>query len=346
MQYFYCNTWNSLFYIRFDNYKSLMFNYFSTKSFFSLAIILTFIIIIAFHFLKYICQFGWDYIPCAPFRFDLAVTLHPAMIVFVLLYMLYVNSSRPWYSSLGILQVVPNSLLRLPEPVSNRIRMLKLDATTRVSVSSWSDSRVRISDFSTVFPSDVKRYAFPSHMAITSFFCNFLLHSGLLQILRSKGDQLLFIVIVAQEFFPILWSSCEQLDFREIKSSKTSELSTDWSLCIFCQKSNNAKLVCPADSKSNNTGVDADIGKVLSDAFDTNNDRDAMCLARTAQIIRTDMFQELFSFNGSFSSKCQEKSLSLVLIAMVSMLLEGPNILKQTAHPYIGANSSRSTGTS
>ncbi|KAG1679886.1 hypothetical protein GQR58_012820 [Nymphon striatum] len=48
----------------------------------------------------------------------------------------------------------------------------------------------------------------------------------------------------------------------------------------------------------------------------TNNDSDAMCLARTAQIIRTDMFQELFSFKGSFSSKCQEKSLSLVLIAM------------------------------
>ncbi|KAG1666927.1 G-protein-signaling modulator 2 [Nymphon striatum] len=32
-----------------------------------------------------------------------------------------------------------------------------------------------------------------------------------------------------------------------------------------------------------------------------------------------------------------------VLIAMVSMLLEGPNVLKQTAHPYMGANSSRST---
>ncbi|KAG1706988.1 cAMP-dependent protein kinase regulatory subunit [Nymphon striatum] len=59
-----------------------------------------------------------------------------------------------------------------------------------------------------------------------------------------------------------------------------------------------------------------DIGKVLSDAFDNKNDSDAMCLARTAQIIRTDMFQELFSFNGSFSSKCQEKSLSPVLIAM------------------------------
>ncbi|KAG1679043.1 Bifunctional arginine demethylase and lysyl-hydroxylase JMJD6 [Nymphon striatum] len=50
-------------------------------------------------------------------------------------------------------------------------------------------------------------------------------------------------------------SDKEQLDFRGNKTSKTSELSTEWSLCIFCQKSNNVKLVCPADSKRNNTGV-------------------------------------------------------------------------------------------
>ncbi|KAG1654979.1 hypothetical protein GQR58_024753 [Nymphon striatum] len=61
---------------------------------------------------------------------------------------------------------------------------------------------------------------------------------------------------------------------------------------------------------------DADIGKVLSDAFDKNNDSDAMCLARAAQIIRRDMFQELFSFNGSFSSKYQEIYRSPVLIAI------------------------------
>ncbi|KAG1652010.1 hypothetical protein GQR58_026594 [Nymphon striatum] len=87
-------------------------------------------------------------------------------------------------------------------------------------------------------------------------------------------------------------------------------------------------------------------GSIAPIPLTTNNDSDAMCLARAAQIIRTDMFQKLFSFNGSFSSKCQEKSLSLVLIAMVSMLPEGPNVLKQTAHPYMRANSSRSTGTS
>ncbi|KAG1671254.1 putative WD repeat-containing protein [Nymphon striatum] len=59
-----------------------------------------------------------------------------------------------------------------------------------------------------------------------------------------------------------------------------------------------------------------DIGKYFQIPLTTNNDSDAMSLARAAQIIRTDMFQELFSFKVSFSSKCQEKFLSLVLIAM------------------------------
>ncbi|KAG1669279.1 hypothetical protein GQR58_017555 [Nymphon striatum] len=69
-------------------------------------------------------------------------------------------------------------------------------------------------------------------------------------------------------------------------------------------------------------------GSIAPIPLTTNNDSDAMCLARAAQIIRiriicalyTDMFQELFSFEGSFSSKCQEKSLSLVLIAMIAQL--------------------------
>ncbi|KAG1669345.1 Protein E(sev)2B [Nymphon striatum] len=103
----------------------------------------------------------------------------------------------------------------------------------------------------------------------------------------------------------------------------------------------NARKECPP-----NVRCKCEIERIEKIPLTTNNDSDAMCLARAAQIIRTDMFQELFSFKGSFSSKCQEKSLSLVLIAMVSMLPEGPNVLKQTAHPYMRANSSRSTGTS
>ncbi|KAG1680847.1 Protein SERAC1 [Nymphon striatum] len=81
-------------------------------------------------------------------------------------------------------------------------------------------------------------------------------------------------------------------------------------------------FLCEKTGGTGGTGGTGDLrsvctfGKVLSDVFDNKNDSDAMCLARTAQIIRTDMSQELFSFNGSFSSKCQEKSLSLVLIAM------------------------------
>ena len=58
---------------------------------------------------------------------------------------------------------------------------------------------------------------------------------------------------------------------------------------------------------------DADVGKMLSEACDKNNDSDAMCLARAAQIFHRDMVGDRFSFSGSFAPKCQEQSLPPVL---------------------------------
>ena len=58
-----------------------------------------------------------------------------------------------------------------------------------------------------------------------------------------------------------------------------------------------------------------------------SDDSDAICLARAAQIVRRDMFNQLlFTFEGSFESNCQEKSVSTTLITLINMLLEGPNI--------------------
>ncbi|KAG1669343.1 Protein E(sev)2B [Nymphon striatum] len=101
----------------------------------------------------------------------------------------------------------------------------------------------------------------------------------------------------------------------------------------------NARKECPP-----NVRCKCEIERIEKIPLTTNNDSDAMCLARAAQIIRTDMFQELFSFKGSFSSKCQEKSLSLVLIAMISAHLlrnlQSPHTIirniKTTNKPGIG----------
>ena len=47
----------------------------------------------------------------------------------------------------------------------------------------------------------------------------------------------------------------DQLNSTDNKSSSTTDPSTDWSLCILCQKSSNVQLMCPADSKRKDAGA-------------------------------------------------------------------------------------------
>ena len=73
-----------------------------------------------------------------------------------------------------------------------------------------------------------------------------------------------------------------------------------------------------------------DVGTILSNAHEKSDDSDAICLARAGQIVRRDIFAQLFTFEGS---NCQEKSVSTTLITLINMLLEGPNIAKQADRP-------------
>ena len=74
-----------------------------------------------------------------------------------------------------------------------------------------------------------------------------------------------------------------------------------------------------------------DIGHALSVACDHDSDTDAVCLARAANIVRRDMFKMKNQFNGSFEEKCQEESVPASLLALVSMVVNGPNIEAQTS---------------
>lgn len=78
---------------------------------------------------------------------------------------------------------------------------------------------------------------------------------------------------------------------------------------------------------------DDDTGQVLADAYQRDSDSDAMCIAQAAQIVRWDLFDEKETFSGTFSSDCQERSVSTSLLTLVNMILEGPNIKDQKAHP-------------
>ncbi len=72
--------------------------------------------------------------------------------------------------------------------------------------------------------------------------------------------------------------------------------------------------------------IDEDIGLALGKACEQDSDSDAVHLA---QIVCRCMFNSK-PFTGSFEENCQSKSVSHSLLALVSMVLEGPCIKEQS----------------
>ncbi|KAK1900200.1 Calpain-like protease palB/RIM13 [Dissostichus eleginoides] len=78
-----------------------------------------------------------------------------------------------------------------------------------------------------------------------------------------------------------------------------------------------------------------DVGAALGKACEHDADNDAVHLARAANIVRKDMFKMKQDFSGSFDAHCQEESVPVSLLALVSMVLYGPNITAQTSSAFI-----------
>ena len=74
-----------------------------------------------------------------------------------------------------------------------------------------------------------------------------------------------------------------------------------------------------------------DVGAALRKACEHDTDLDAVHLAKAAEIVRRDMLKMKNEFRGSFDAKCQEKSVPVSLLALVSMVLYGTNITTQTS---------------
>ena len=91
------------------------------------------------------------------------------------------------------------------------------------------------------------------------------------------------------------------------------------------------------DLRAHNKGRDVflvfqnDIGAALAKVVeqDDDDDDDAVQIAHGAKIVRKDLFEKSSSFNGCFRKECQEHSVPELLLALVSMILDGPNIKDQ-----------------
>ena len=72
------------------------------------------------------------------------------------------------------------------------------------------------------------------------------------------------------------------------------------------------------------------IGKSLRRACHLDSDDEALCLSQAANIIRRDMVENKCTpFDGSFPEDCQEKSVSPLLLTLVTMIMFGTNIKNQ-----------------
>ena len=60
-----------------------------------------------------------------------------------------------------------------------------------------------------------------------------------------------------------------------------------------------------------------------------SHDSDAMHLMRAAKVVRKEIFNSGFVFDGTFKANCQEEAVPPFLLALVNMILDGANIKNQ-----------------
>ena len=72
-----------------------------------------------------------------------------------------------------------------------------------------------------------------------------------------------------------------------------------------------------------------DIASALWKACEHDADGDAVHLATAANIVRSQILSKTVTFSGNFDAHCQDDSVPISLLALVNMILNGPNIETQ-----------------
>lgn len=75
---------------------------------------------------------------------------------------------------------------------------------------------------------------------------------------------------------------------------------------------------------------DKDIGNALNKASKEDGDTNALHLVKAAQIIRKEIFEKHYNFDGSFQEGCEEEAVSDSLKTLMSMIISGANIKEQS----------------
>lgn len=126
-------------------------------------------------------------------------------------------------------------------------------------------------------------------------------------------------------------------DLVNLYEARLKQLGTDMTTLVHSTRLKNRIITYFPDMEAHKQGRDVvlvfnkDIGAALGKACKHDADNDAVHMARAASIVRRDMFKIKQNFSGSFDTQCQEESVPASLLALVSMVLYGPNITAQSS---------------
>lgn len=73
----------------------------------------------------------------------------------------------------------------------------------------------------------------------------------------------------------------------------------------------------------------AGTGEAIKNAYSNDWDGDAFHFVWSAHFVRREIFEDTYTFSGSFEPKCEENVVPQFRMALISMILEGLNIKDQ-----------------
>uniref|UniRef100_UPI00358E6AEF uncharacterized protein n=1 Tax=Myxine glutinosa TaxID=7769 RepID=UPI00358E6AEF len=127
------------------------------------------------------------------------------------------------------------------------------------------------------------------------------------------------------------------IDIAQLYKVRLEQLGLTVEKLIHTTRLKNRLLSVLPDLRAHSQGRDTllsfekDIGPALMmTCYHDTHDSDAMHLMRAAQVVRKEIFDSSFSFDGSFQANCKQEAVPPSLLALVNMILDGANIKHQT----------------
>lgn len=133
-------------------------------------------------------------------------------------------------------------------------------------------------------------------------------------------------------------------DLSKLYTQRLQQMGVDITARVNTTKLKEKLLAHFVDMQAHHEGRDVvlafadDIGAALFKACSHDSDQDAFHLTEAAKIVRREMFNSNWTYHDNFHPECQQKAVPQSLLALVSMILEGPSIDMQAVRQNVSGS--------